>query len=83
LRRTGAVALHRHDIVTELGAAAPDRQESSPIRTSTMLAEIFLLRIESIARANDTGQATTSSDTRFVPIVAKPATTAKTSDRRG
>jgi hypothetical protein len=49
----------------------------------TMLAEIFLLRIESIARVNGTGRTTTSSDTRFVPITAKPAATAKTSDRRG
>jgi hypothetical protein len=49
-----------------------------------MLAEIFLLRIESIARANGAGQATTSSDTRFVPIApAKPAVTAKSADCRG
>jgi len=53
------------------------------MRTKTMLAEIFLLRIESIARANGMGQATTSSDTRFVPIAAKPAPTTKPSDRRG
>jgi hypothetical protein len=50
----------------------------------TMLAEIFLLRIESTARANGTGQATTSSDTRFVPVApAKPAVTARPADRRG
>jgi hypothetical protein len=49
-----------------------------------MLAEIFLLRIESVARANSTGQAITSSDTRFMPIApAKPAATAKPADRRG
>ena len=48
-----------------------------------MLAEIFLLRIESIARANGTGQATTSSDTRFVPIAAKPTATSKPPNRRG
>ena len=54
------------------------------MRTTTMLAEIFLLRIESIARANGMGQATTSSDTRFVPVApAKPAATAKPTDRRG
>ena len=49
-----------------------------------MLAEIFLLRIESIARANGTGQVTTASDTRFVPVAsAKPAVTTKPADRRG
>ena len=53
------------------------------MRTTTMLAEIFLLRIESIARANGMGQATTSSDTRFVPIAAKPAPAIKATDRRG
>lgn len=54
------------------------------MRTTNMLAEIFLLRIESIARANGTGPATTSSDTRFVPIApVKPAVTTKPSDRRG
>jgi hypothetical protein len=48
-----------------------------------MLAEIFLLRIESIARANGMGHATTS-DTRFVPIApAKPAATSNPADRRG
>jgi hypothetical protein len=48
-----------------------------------MLAEIFLLRIESIARANGMGQATIS-DTRFVPIApARPAVTARLADRRG
>jgi len=52
------------------------------MRTTTMLAEIFLLRLESIARANGTGQATTSSDTRFVPVAVKPTTTAKSADRR-
>ena len=46
-----------------------------------MLAEIFLLRIESILRANGTGQATTSSDTRFVPMPVKPALSAKPADR--
>ena len=53
------------------------------MRTTTMLAEIFLLRIESIARANGLGQATTSSDTRFVPVAAKPAAVTKATDRRG
>ena len=49
-----------------------------------MLAEIFLLRIEQILRANGTGQATTSSDTRFVPIVAaRPVPATKPADRRG
>ena len=49
-----------------------------------MLAEIFLLHLESIARANGTGQTTTSSDTRFVPVApAKPVATAKPVDRRG
>ena len=54
------------------------------MRITTMLAGIFLLRIESIARANCTGQATTSSDTRFVPIAPpKPAANTKPADRRG
>jgi hypothetical protein len=54
------------------------------MRTTTMLAEIFLLRLESIARATGTGQATTPSDTRFVPVApAKPTATAKPADRRG
>ena len=53
------------------------------MRTTTMLAEIFLLRIESIARANSAGRATTSSDTRFVPFAAKPVTAVKPADRRG
>ncbi len=48
-----------------------------------MLAEIFLLRIESIARANGMGQVTTGSDTRFVPIgSAKPAASVNPADRR-
>jgi hypothetical protein len=53
------------------------------MRAPTMLAEIFLLRIESIARANGMGQTTTSSGTRFVPFAAKPAVAAKATDRRG
>ena len=49
-----------------------------------MLAEIFLLRIESIARANGEGRTTISSDARFVPIApAKLSVTAKPADRRG
>jgi len=47
-----------------------------------MLAEIFLLRIESIARINGSERTTTPSDARFVPFAARPATTAKAADRR-
>ena len=51
------------------------------MRTTTMLAEIFLLRIEQILRVN--GPAI-SSDTRFVPIAvpAKPIPTVKPAERR-
>ena len=47
-----------------------------------MLAEIFLLRLESILRATGTGQATTSSDTRFVPMSLPKATATKQTERR-
>jgi len=48
-----------------------------------MLAEIFLLRIESILRASGSGQKTTSSDARFVPIApVKTTASAKPADRR-
>jgi hypothetical protein len=33
-----------------------------------MLAEIFILRLEALLRVAATGQTTTSSDARFVPV---------------
>jgi len=49
-----------------------------------MLAEIFLLRLESIAFFFFNDTATTEIYTRFVPIAsAKPAATTKPADRRG
>jgi hypothetical protein len=41
-----------------------------------MLAELFMLRMEAIARSINP-QGATSSDTRFVPIKLLPATPAK------
>ena len=37
-----------------------------------MLAEIFILRLEALLRVAATGQTTTSSDVRFVPVKLPP-----------
>jgi hypothetical protein len=44
-------------------------QDTPHVREQTMLAEVFMLRLEAAARASRNGS--TSRDTRFVPVVLK------------
>src|ERR1700749_994590 len=41
-------------------------------RSTAMLAEIFILRLEALLRVAATGQTTTASDVRFVPVKLPP-----------